>query len=211
MATRTLEFDVDPDFNIHTSYHNDFFLLRTRVLVNGENTEIRSVREGKYEGPVLNFCHCGNTVSTKLSSISRTVSPILVEYGVYHVDTFYYEQSPLFHVVFSSQSCLRNFILAIAEVKSALEPKLQSLFCEKSALQVESAQQLTVAVQPDLFLVSPNRQETKGAEVHLATVENCSSLVTHWKDSKLFDFGALYQEKGMCMLLLWRARHVFGS
>ena len=80
---------VDPDFNIHTSYHDDFFLLRTRVLVNGENTEIRSVREGKYEGPVLNFPHSCSTVKMKLLSISQTVSPILVQYGVHHVDTFY--------------------------------------------------------------------------------------------------------------------------
>ena len=187
--------EVDPDFNIHTSYHNDFFLLRTRVLVNGENTEIRSVREGKYEGPVLNFLHSGSTVSTKLHLIASTVSPVLVQFGVYHVDTFYYEQSPLFHVIFSSESCLKNFILGIEEVKSALEPKLQSLFL--SVLQAESAQQLTVEVQPDLFLVSPNRQETKGPEHHLVTVENCSDFVTHWRDSKLFDFGALYQEKGM--------------
>ena len=187
--------EVDPDFNIHTSCHNDFFLLRTRVLVNGENTEIRSLREGKYEGPVLNFCHSGSTVSTKLSSISKTVSPILVQYGVYHVDTFYYEQSPLFHVVFSSESCLKSFILAIGEVKSALEPKLKSLFSNN--LKTESVQQLTVEVQPELFLVSPNHHLTKGAEVHLVTTENCSTFVTRWKDSKLFEFGALYQEEGM--------------
>ena len=86
------------------------------------------MKEGKYEGPVLNFYRSGSTISTKLSLISKTFSPILVQYGVYHVDTFYYEQSPLFHVVFSSESCLKNFILAIDEVKSALEPKLQSLF-----------------------------------------------------------------------------------
>ena len=188
--------EVDPDFDIHTSYHNDFFLLRTRVLVNGENTEIRSVKEGKYEGPVLNFHHSGSTVSTKLHLIASTVSPILVRYGIYHVDTFYYEQSPLFHVVFSSESCLKNFVLSIGEVKSALEPKLQSLFRGKSVPEVESAQQFNVEVQPDLFLVSPNRQETKGAEVHLVTAENCSNFVTRWKDSKLFDFGALYQEEG---------------
>ena len=59
-ATPALE--IAPNFEIHTSYHNDLFLLRTRVLVNGENTEIRSVREGDYEGPVLNFCHFGDTV-----------------------------------------------------------------------------------------------------------------------------------------------------
>ena len=197
MAVQRFELDVDPSFEIHTSYHNDFFLLRTRVLVNGEITEIRSVREGKYEGPVLNFCHSGSTISTKLHLVASTVSPTLVQqFGVYHVDTFYYEQSPLFHVVFSSESCLKNFIFAIEEVKSALEPKLQSLFL-KSVLQAESAQQLTVEVQPDLFLVSPNRQETKGAEIHLVTVENCTDFVTRWRDSKLFDFGALYQEEGI--------------
>ena len=193
MAAQRFEIDVDPNFEIHTSYHNDFFLLRTRVLVNGENTEIRSIREGKYEGPVLNLRHSGGTVSTKLRLIASTVSPILVQYGVYHVDTFYYEQSPLFHVVFSSESCLKNFILAMGEVGSALEQKLQSLFSNIP----ESAQQLTVEIQPDLFLVSPNRQERKAAELHLVTAENCSDILARWKDSKLFDFISLYQEDGM--------------
>ena len=195
MAGQCFEMDVDPDFEIHTSYYNDFFLLRTRVLVNGENTEIRSVREGKYEGPALNFCHSGSTISTKLRLIASTVSPILVQFGVYHVDTFYYEQSPLFHVVFSSELCLKNFILATEEVKSALEPKLQSLL--SSNLKTLSAQQLTVEVHLDLFLVSPNHQLIKGAEVHLVTADTCSNFVTRWKNSKLFDFGSLYQEEGM--------------
>ena len=197
MAVQRFEIDVDPNFEIHTSYRNDFFLLRTRVLVNGENTEIRSVREGKYEGPVLNFRHSGTTVSTKLRLIASTVSPILVQFGVYHVDTFYYEQSPLFHVVFSSESCLKNFILATEEVKSALEPKLQFLLLGESVMEAESPQQLTVEIQPDLFLVSPNRQETKGTELHLVTAENCSDILARWRDSKLFDFISLYQEDGM--------------
>ena len=192
-ATPALE--IAPNFEIHTSYHNDLFLLRTRVLVNGENTEIRSVREGDYEGPVLNFCHFGDTVSTTLSMISDTVSPILVQYGVYHVVTVYYEQSPLFHVMFSSESCLKNFIGAIGEVKSALEPKFQSLLSHN--LKTESAHQLTVEVQPQLFIVSPNRPKTKGAQCCVVTAENSSKIVTRWKESKLFDFGSLYQEDGM--------------
>ena len=196
--TMGFEIDVDPSFEIHTSYHNDFFILRTRVLVNGENTEIRSVREGKYEGPVLNFRHSDSTVRTKLHLVASVVSPILVQYGVYHVDTFYYEQSPLFHVVFSSESCLKNFILVMGEVKSALEPKLQSLLSRN--LKTESPQQLTVKVQLDLFLVSPNQKQklAKGAEVHPVTAENCSTSATRWKHSKLFNFGPLYQKEGMC-------------
>ena len=194
MAIQRYEIDVDPNFEIHTSYHNDFFLLRTRVLVNGENTEIKPIREGKYKGPALNFRHSGSTTSTKLHLVASTVSPVLVQYGVYHVDTFYYEQSPLFNVVFSSESCLKNFIFANGEVKSALEPKLQSLL--SSNPKTPSAQKLTVNVHLDLFLVSPNWQEAKGAKVHLVTAEDCSTFVTHWKDSKLFDFGSLYQDEG---------------
>ena len=33
MATLRVEIEIDPNFNIPTSYHSDFFLLRTRVLV----------------------------------------------------------------------------------------------------------------------------------------------------------------------------------
>ena len=113
------------------------------------------------------------------------------------MDTFYYEQLPPFHVVFSSESCLKNFILAIDEVKSALEPKLQALFLNGVLVEAELAQQLTVKVQPSLFLVSPSQQETKGAEINLVTKENFSTFVIQWKDSKLFDFGALYQEDGV--------------
>ena len=199
MATLKVDPSTSFEVAIHASYHNDFFLLRTRVLVNGENTTIKSIKEDKYEGPALNFLHSGSTVSTKLYLIARTTSPTLVRYGVYHVDTFYYEQSPLFHVVFSSESCLKNFILAIGEVKSALEPKLQFLFSSDLKSLQKSPQPLNVEIQPDLFLVSPNRQERNRADLHLVTVENCSNFVSRWKNSKLFDFGSLYEEKGMCI------------
>ena len=52
-----------------------------------------------------------------------------------------------------------------------------------------------------LSLTACNQQEVKGAELHLVTAENCSSFVTHWKDSKLFDFGSLYQERGIYLLI----------
>ena len=188
------QINVDPNFEIHTSHHKDFFLLRTRVLVNGESTEIRSVKEG----PVLNFRHSSSTFSISLSSISNTISPTLVDYGVYHLEMFYYEQSPLFHVVFSSELCLKNFILAIKEMKSVLEPQLQSLLLCNLKTESPHVQQLTVSVYLDLFLVSPDQKLAKGAEVHFVTAENCSTSATRWKQSKLFNFGPLYQEEGMC-------------
>ena len=191
---RLVDIEVDSDFNIHTSYHNDFFLLRTKVLVNGENAKICSVKEGSYEEPVMSFSHDG-TISTKLWLIANTISPILHKCGIYHVDTFYYEQSPLFHVVFSSESCLKKFLLEIKMVKHAMQLDLLSVFLK--SVKTESSQDWLIIVEPELFLVSPNQQSTKGADLHLVTTENCSTFAAQWKNSKLFDFGILYGEKGM--------------
>ena len=192
---RLVDIEVDSDFNIHTSYHSDFFLLRTKVLVNGENATIKSVKEDSYEEPVMSFCHGGGTISTKLWSIESTISPILHECGVYHVDTFYYEQSPLFHVVFSSESCLKKFLLEVEMVSYAMQLELISLF--KKSVETESSQGWLIVVEPELFLVSPNLQNTKGADLHLVTTDNCSTFMSRWKDSKLFDFDSLYGEKGI--------------
>ena len=196
---RLADIEVDSDFNIHTSYHNDFFLLRTRVLVNGENATITSVKEGVYEEPVMSFCCGGTTISTKLWLIANTISPILHKCGIYHVDTFYYEQSPLFHIVFSSESCLKKFLQEIGDVKHLMEAELLSILSEY--LKTESPQWLTTIVQPDLFLVSPNRQEAGEAEVHPVTAENCSTFLVHWKDSKLFNFASLNWEGGKFQIM----------
>ena len=59
---------------------------------------------------------------------------------------------------------------------------------------IVSPQSITVEVKPDLFLVSPDLHNAKGAELYLVTPENCSSSVTHWKNSKLLDFESLFQD-----------------
>ena len=204
IAMQRVVHEIDPEFNIRTSYHSDFFLLRTKVLVNEENAKIRS-KEGSYGDPVMSFCSGGSDISIKLWSIKKTISPILHKCGIYHVDMFYYEQSPLFHVVFSSESCVVKFLQEIQTVKNAMQVELQSVFSRSvkaSHVHQTASQSFTVKVQPELFLVSPNRQERKGAELHLVTTENCSLFVTRWKNSKLFDFGSLYQEEGTILIIV---------
>ena len=182
--------EVDPEFNIHTSYHNDFFLLKTRVTVNGENTRIKSVEAGSYEEPTLVY---GSTISAKLWLITNTISPILHKFGVYHMDTFYYEQSPLFHVVFSSESYLKKFLHEMERIKFAMQVALLSIF-----LKTDSSRNLVVEVHPELFLVSPNRQKMRRANLYPVNAGNSSTFAALWKNSELFDFGSLYQEVGMC-------------
>ena len=195
---RLVDIDVDPDFKIHTSYHNNFFLLRTKVLVNGKITKILSVKEGSYEEPALTFCYSGNPISTKLWPIANTFSPIFHQCGVYHIDTFYYEQSPLFHVVFSSQSCLKKFLSEIGSLEHNMGTELLSIFSECTKAMPQSSQSLAIEVRAELFLVVPNRQKLKGADLHSVTTDNHSTLMARWKDSQMFEFASLYQEEGVC-------------
>ena len=52
----------------------------------------------------------------------NTILPLLHKCGVYHVDTVYYnDQSPIFHVSFGSESCLKKFLLEIGDVKFTME------------------------------------------------------------------------------------------
>ena len=153
----------------------------------------------------MSFCSGGSDINIKLWSVENTISPILHKCGIYHVDMFYYEQSPLFHVVFSSESCVMKFLQEIQRVKNAMQVELRSVFfrsVKASHGHQTASQSFTVKVQPQLFLVSPNRQERKGAELHLVTTENCSLFVTRWKNSKLFDFGLLYQEEGIILIII---------
>ena len=78
-----------------------------------------------------------------------------------------------------------------------MQSELQSVLMKTSHVDQTESHPFTVKVQPELFLVSPNLQKTKGAELQIVTTENCSNFVTRWKNSKLFDFGSLYQEEGM--------------
>ena len=169
------------EFNIHTSYPTDTFLLKTRVTVNGENTQIKSVKEGSYEEPTLVY---GSIVNAKLWLITNTISPILHKFGVYHMDTFYYEQSPLFHVVFSSEACLKKLLREMEIIKYAMEEKISSVL-----LKSDSSEGMLVEVHPKLFLVLPDWQKTMEAHLHLITAGNCSTFATCWRNRSLFDFG----------------------
>jgi len=159
------------------------------VIVVEENTQIKSVKEGSFEEPTLVY---GSNISAKLSLITNTISPILHKFGVYHLDTFYYEQSPLFHVTFSSESCLKKFLLEMEMIKHAMQLELLSIF-----LTSDASHNLLVEVHPELFLASPNRQKTNRADLYPITAGNCSTIAEQWMNSKLFDFESLYQEVGM--------------
>ena len=201
----------DPDFKIHTSYHNSFFILRTPIHINGLPVQIRSTGQG----PLLSFTQSGVTISVKLWEISHLVGPIFLKYGVYNVDTFYYEQCPLFQVAFPSEDLLNRFLLASEAVSSEVDSALSEIFTQR-AQSSESDEALdstpfNVQAKVELFLVTPSHEKNKAAVIHPITLSNFSVCTSLWKNSELFEFGRVFAmyctatEKGTCFQ--WFARY----
>ena len=191
MASKVITY-FDPGFKIHTSYHNSSFILRTPIHINGLPVQIRDTGQG----PSLSFTQSGVSVSAKLWEISRLVGPIFLKYGVYHVDTFYYEQFPLFQVAFPSEVSLKRFLNAVDAARSEVESALTGVFTE-GAQSSESGKGLNttplkVQAKVELFLVSPSHEKNKATNIYPITLSNLSSCTSLWKNSELFEFGRVF-------------------
>ena len=191
MASKDMTY-FDPDFKIHTSYHNSFFILRTPIHINGLPVQIRDTGQG----PVLSFTQSGVTISVKLWEISRLVGPVFYNHGVYHVDTFYHGQFPLFQVAFPSEASLKRFLLASEAVSSEVESALSEMFMQRAQSsepgKALDSTPLSVQAEVDLFLVSPSHEKRKATNVHRITLTNFSVCTSLWKNSEVFEFGQVF-------------------
>ena len=192
--------DDAPAPGLHTCYYNKFFLLKMPVEVNGRRAKVKLNSKGS---PVLSYCPgTGRDVDLSLSLISRSVTEVLIKHGVYHVDTFYYHDVPMFSVSFASEAKLRNFVSTERDsVRHELQELLGSLFGRRySYIQKPrfvrqqtntAALWADVEVQNDLFLVTLSRpgQVPRQVDVSQVTPACVCSIHSQWHESNLFTFG----------------------
>ncbi len=176
-------------FTPYSTYYNSFFLLRTSVTVCGQQAVIDYSTSGELT------LHCRNpSLSVRFPSISAKVEDTLKSYGVSHVGNFFWENVPLYQVSFPSEYNLRKFLRMRPKVHSELASLFSAAFSEvqAAASPVVPSQPVPTVVQTDLFLVSPDVLK-KDARVDSVTLENCSTCMTLWKESELFDFDSLFR------------------
>ena len=100
-----------------------------------------------------------------------------------------------FHIAISSESCLKKFLLEIANIKFGMEQELLSILSwNHTHFKTESPQRLSVKVYPELFLISPNLQKTKGADRSHCS-RKCLRLL---EKQQVVWFWILVQEEDMC-------------
>ena len=162
------------------------------MTVCGKPVEIRL-----YKGsPTLTHYHSEQECRVSLSAMSHIVAAVLRKHGVYHVDTFYYEQVPLFSVVFSSKANLKRFLtVASGWVKSELESVIGEEFTKQLASlsdDIRSNSHFDVSINIESYLVIPDRQEGT-ADVQLVTLANYSHYSAMWQSSRMFEFAHIFQ------------------
>ena len=176
--------------SIHTYYHSSFFLLRTPVTVGSKPVEIQLCKGI----PTLTYHHSEQECRLSLSEMSRKVGVVLWKYGVYHLDTFYYEQVPLFSVAFSSMPSLKKFLtVASGRAKRELESVIGGKFTKQltplsdDASSNSKRSHFEVSISIESYLVTPDRQEGT-ADVQLVTLANYSHYSSKWRSSRVFEF-----------------------
>ena len=196
-----------PAPGLHTCYYNKFFLLKMPVEVNGRRAQVKLNSKGS---PVLSYCPGrGRDVDLSLSLISQRVATVLMKHDVYHVDTFYYHDVPMFSVSFASEAKLRNFVSTEREsVQQELQKALGYFLGQqysylqkprfvkqkntsKGVKQAKTAVWADIKVQSDLFLIAPSRpgQAPQEVEIRPVTPACVNSVYSQWDKSSLFTFG----------------------
>ncbi len=175
-------------FTPYSTYYSSFFLLRASVTICGQQAVI------DYTSGELTLSCRNPSLSVPFPSISAKVEDILKKYGVLHMSNFFCEDVPLYQICFPSEYNLRKFLRVRPWVQTELASLFSAVFSEiqAAASPIVPSQPVPTAVQTDLFLVSPDVLK-KDARVVNVTLENCSTCMTLWKESELFDFGSLFR------------------
>ena len=194
---------------LHTCYYKKFFLLRMSVKVNGKPTQVTLNSRGY---PVLQYYsedeETGIDIKLNMSVVSRLVTHELVNYGVYHVDTYYYDNVPIFSVTFALKAQLEKFLRSNnTEVKVAIDRLLGEEFQKEYTEILKKTSKLSVNTDSTLHLNTEILKKTSkllvntDSTLHLitpcesnkptvvrVTLANFSTLRCTWQQSELFTF-----------------------
>ena len=171
---------------LHTCYYKKFFLLRMSVKVNGKPTQVTLNSQGY---PVLQYYSEDEEtgIDINMSVVSKLVTHELVNYGVYHVDTYYFDNVPIFSVTFAFKAQLEKFLRSNnTQVKVAVDRLLGEEFQKRYTEIMKKTSKLSVNTDSTLHLITPC--EYNKPTVVRVTLANFSTLRCTWQQSELFIF-----------------------
>ena len=110
------------------------------------------------------------------------------KYGLEGVSNYWCEGLPLFELRLSSQDGLKRLLHAEEKVQSELASRVAAMLTEQQKLP----EPVAVYAHTEVHMLTP-RPESKDAHIIQVSSENLATCTTIWRESEVFNFGALFQ------------------
>ena len=177
---------------IHTSYYKTFFLLRTKISINGELAQV-----GVDERGWLTLNSRDQEVSVTFDSLVTDVNDVLQQHGLHGVSNYWCEEVPLFELRGTSKGELEKLLGFEGGIWEKLASKINKRMKTRPRDQEPEAsapsdRNLCVVVEPQLYLIVPDYENMDGKPI-LVTRGNFSECLTLFGESNVFDFGAIFR------------------
>ena len=177
---------------IHTNYYSNFFLLRTEIIVNGEQAQV-----GTDERGWLTVNSQSMKVGVTFDSLVTDMNDVLQQHGLHGVSNYWCEEVPLFELNGTSPLELQKLLSLESSICGHLASKLSTRMKDiQQESEVRTAEELRldvrVEVHSQIYLIIPDYAQKDGRLVQL-TKDNFTGCVEVFVASPVFDFGALFR------------------
>lgn len=174
----------------YKTYHKNFFLLRTDIVINGQRAQVDVDEKGWL---TLN---CRNPkVGVTFDSLVTDVNEVLQQHGLHSISNYWCEDAPLFELKGTSRNELEKLLSLEGEIQKELALKINmrmKTLLQQSSATTSSSPSLHVLVQPQLYLLIPDYTHMDGKLIQI-TETNITECMTLFGESLLFDFGAVFR------------------
>ena len=110
------------------------------------------------------------------------------KYGLKGVSNYWCEDVALFELRLSSQDNLMKFLHSEEKVQKELASRVAA----KLAEQQGSSEPVAVYAHTEVYMLTP-RPESNDAHIVRVSSENLATCTTLWRESEVFNFGALFR------------------
>ena len=167
----------------YTTFYQSFYLLRVPLHIGGQPAQIAISNDGH-----LTIGCRYPAVSITFNSLTSEVDTIVKKYGVEGVSNYWCEDVALFELRLSSHDNLKKFLCSEEKVQKELESRITA----KLAQQQRSPEPVAVYAHTEVYMLTP-RPESNDARIVRVTSENLATCTTLWRESEVFNFGALFR------------------
>ena len=167
----------------YTTFYQSFYLLRVPLTISGQPAQITIANDG-----YLTIGCRYPAVSITFDSLTTEVETIVKKYGLKGVSNYWCEDVALFELRLSSQDNLKKFLQSEEKVQKELESRLTAMLVH----QQRSPDPVAVYAHTEVYMLTP-RPESNDAHIVRVSSENLATCTTLWRESEVFNFGALFR------------------